>query len=153
MALARLFAGRRDRAARDARELTERLLFDKGFRVQYGAIEALAVLADAAAIPALEKLIARTLDGRLRRRAREVVRDLRSGESTRARIEALEGELERVRTSANAMRERLERLEAAIVGEPGRNGQKDQSGQHGKKHKKHKKHKKEGRESSNNNPD
>jgi aminopeptidase N len=141
MALARLSSGRRDRDARDVRELAERLLFDKGYRVQYGAIEALAVCADAAAIPALEKLIARTLDGRLRRRAREVVRDLRSGESTRARIEAMEGELERVRKSANEVRERLERFEAAVAGESSQQGQSD------KKRKKHKKHKKEGRES------
>jgi len=71
-----LMRGRRDREARDVRERLELLLVDRDFRVQAAAIEALAVIGDPAAIPALRRTVERELDGRLRRRSKEVIRDL-----------------------------------------------------------------------------
>ena len=79
MALAALARGRRDREARDVRERVELLLADRDFRVQASAIEALAQIGDPAAIAALRRMTERELDGRLRRRGKEVVRDLQEG--------------------------------------------------------------------------
>ncbi|HEX5062830.1 MAG TPA: M1 family metallopeptidase, partial [Kofleriaceae bacterium] len=78
-ALALLMRGRRDREARDVRERLELLLADRDFRVQAAAVEALSVIGDPTAIPALRRMIDRELDGRLRRRGKEVVRDLGEG--------------------------------------------------------------------------
>src|SRR6185437_12116146 len=78
-ALAQLMRGRRDREARDVRERIELLLADRDFRVQAAAIEALGVIGDPGAIPALRRMADRELDGRLRRRGKEVIRDLADG--------------------------------------------------------------------------
>jgi aminopeptidase N len=121
MALAQLMRGRRDLAARDARETIEALLRDRDFRVQAAAIEGLAVIGDPASIEALRLLIARELDGRLRRRAREVVRDLAEGAPVAEELRRLRDELDAVRALATGLRERLERLEpgAAIADDGG----------------------------------
>jgi aminopeptidase N len=113
LSLARLGAGRRDRLAQDARDLAEGLLFDRDFWVQATAIEALGILADPAAIPALSKRAERDIDGRLRRRAREVVRDIESGARAGEQIEALRDEIARLRGDCVKLRERVDRLDAA----------------------------------------
>lgn len=112
-ALAQLVQGRRDRDARDARELAEQLLKDRDFRVQLAAIEAMGTIDDEAAVPALRAMVGRDLDGRLRRRAREVIRDLESGRRGEDKLTALRDELEELRKSQIALRERVELLEAA----------------------------------------
>jgi aminopeptidase N len=104
--------GRRDREARDVREKLELTLGDKDFRVQAAAIEALAVVGDPAAIPALRRLIDRELDGRLRRRAKEVVRDLEDNAPLAEDVRRLRDELGELRTLAGALRERVDQLEA-----------------------------------------
>jgi aminopeptidase N len=111
-ALAQLMRGRRDREARDVRERIELLLADKDFRVQAAAIEALAVIGDPAAIPALRRMIDRELDGRLRRRAKEVVRDLGEGAPLGEDVRRLRDELGELRSLLGVMRERIEALEA-----------------------------------------
>jgi aminopeptidase N len=113
LSLARLGAGRRDRLAHDARDLAEGLLLDRDFWVQATAIEALGVLADPAAIPALRKRAERDVDRRLRRRAREVVRDIESGARASEQIEALRDELARLQSDCVTLRERVDRLDAA----------------------------------------
>jgi aminopeptidase N len=117
-ALAQLMRGRRDREARDVRERLELLLGDADFRVQAAAIEALAVVGDPAAVPMLRRLIERELDGRLRRRATEVVRDLEEGAPHGEDVRRLRDELGELRTLAAALRDRIEKLEA--LGEPAR---------------------------------
>ncbi|MCX5745432.1 MAG: M1 family metallopeptidase [Proteobacteria bacterium] len=111
-ALAQLVRGRRDREARDVRERVELLLGDRDFRVQAAAIEALAVIGDPAAVGALRRLIERELDGRLRRRAREVIRDLEEGAPQADELRRLRDEVGELRTLAGGLRERLEVLEA-----------------------------------------
>ena len=59
-----------------ARELLERALDDRDFRVRMEAASGLVTLADARAIPALERATRAELDGRAKRRLREAVRDL-----------------------------------------------------------------------------
>jgi aminopeptidase N len=112
MALAVLMRGRRDREARDVRERIELLLADRDFRVQAAAVEALAVIGDPAAIAALRRMIDRELDGRLRRRGKEVIRDLEDGASAGEDLRRMRDEIGELRSLAGGLRERLERLEA-----------------------------------------
>ena len=133
-ALAQLMKGRRDREARDVRERLELLLGDADFRVQAAAIEALAVVGDPAAIVPLRRLIERELDGRLRRRAKEVVRDLEDNAPVAEDVRRLRDELGELRTITGALRERIEQLEA-VNAPPAK---KDKRTQKDKKKKKHK---------------
>jgi aminopeptidase N len=112
-ALAQLMRGRRDREARDVRERLELLLSDQDFRVQAAAIEALAVIGDPAAIAPLRRLIERELDGRLRRRAKEIARDLEEGAPIAEDVRRLRDELGELRQLTGALRERVDQLEAA----------------------------------------
>ena len=112
MALASLMRGRRDREARDVRERIELLLGDRDFRVQAAAIEALALIGDPAAIPPLRRMADRELDGRLRRRGKEVIRDLEDGTSSGEDLRRMRDELGELRAFAGALRERVELLEA-----------------------------------------
>ena len=131
-ALAQLMRGRRDREARDVRERLELLLSDQDFRVQAAAIEALSVIGDPAAIPPLRRLIERELDGRLRRRAKEVARDLEEGAPIAEDVRRLRDELGELRQLAGALRERVDQLEAANAPVQ---GHKDKKHKHSKKKK------------------
>jgi aminopeptidase N len=111
-ALALLMRGRRDREARDVRERIELLLVDRDFRVQAAAIEALAVIGDPGAIAALQRMIDRELDGRLRRRGKEVVRDLGEGAPLGEDVRRLRDEVGELRSQLGTLRERIEFLEA-----------------------------------------
>ncbi|MGE5180621.1 MAG: HEAT repeat domain-containing protein, partial [Acidobacteriota bacterium] len=113
--LALLMRGRRDREARDVRERIELLLADKDFRVQAAAIEALGTIGDPGAIPALQRMVDRELDGRLRRRGREVIRDLGEGAPLGEDVRRLRDEVGELRSALASLRERLYRLEG---GEP-----------------------------------
>ncbi|HEX4419802.1 MAG TPA: M1 family aminopeptidase [Kofleriaceae bacterium] len=113
MALAVLMRGRRDREARDVRERLELLLGDRDFRVQAAAIEALALVGDPAAIAGLRRMIDRELDGRLRRRGKEVIRDLEHGTSATEDLRRLRDELAELRSLTGALRDRLDRLEVS----------------------------------------
>ena len=105
--------GRRDREARDVRERLELLLADPDFRVQAAAIEALNTVGDPAAIGALQRLADRELDGRLRRRGREVMRDLGEGAPLAEDVRRLRDEIGELRAVAAGLRDRVELLEAA----------------------------------------
>jgi aminopeptidase N len=118
-ALAQLVRGRRDARARAVRELCEDLLRDPDFMVQLSAIHALDQIGDPAAIPALDALSARALDGRLRRRAREAIRDLREGRQATEEREALREELDRLRTRLIALEERMDADRARPAGPKG----------------------------------
>jgi aminopeptidase N len=111
-ALAQLMRGRRDREARDVRERIELLLADKDFRVQAAAVEALAVIGDPTAIASLHRMIDRELDGRLRRRGREVIRDLEEGAPLAEDVRRLRDEVGELRTFASSLRDRVQLLEA-----------------------------------------
>jgi aminopeptidase N len=111
-ALAVLVRGRRDREARDVRERIELLLADRDFRVQAAAIEALAVIGDPAAVPSLRRMIDRELDGRLRRRGKEVARDLAEGAPLAEDVRRLRDEVGELRVLANTLRERLDLMTA-----------------------------------------
>ncbi len=113
-ALAQLVRGRRDHAAVVVREHVEELLHDADFRVQAAAIEALATIGDPAAAPAINALIARALDGRLRRRGREVVRDLDAAQPAGEQLQTVRDHLETMQTELRQVRERMARAEAEL---------------------------------------
>ena len=70
------------------------------------------MIGDVAAVSALRKMIDRELDGRLRRRGKEVIRDLEEGTSQGEELRRLRDELGELRTLATGLRERLEVIEA-----------------------------------------
>src|SRR5205823_417565 len=70
------------------------------------------VIGDPAAIGALRRMVDRELDGRLRRRGKEVIRDLEEGAPLADDVRRLRDEVGELRTLAGALRERLEVLEA-----------------------------------------
>src|SRR5262249_34404073 len=75
------------------------------------AIEALAQIGDPAAIPALRQMVERELDGRLRRRGKEVIRDLENGASVGEDVRRMRDEIGELRTLATARRERIDKLQ------------------------------------------
>jgi aminopeptidase N len=77
------------------------------------ALEALAIIGDPAAIPALRRMIERELDGRLRRRGKEVVRDLGENAPLAEDVRRLRDEVGELRAVAATLRERIELIEAA----------------------------------------
>ena len=88
------------------------LLQDRDFRVQAAAVEALNVIGDPAAIGALQRMIDRELDGRLRRRGKEVIRDLGEGAPLAEDVRRLRDEVGELRALAASLRERVELLES-----------------------------------------
>jgi aminopeptidase N len=117
MALAQLVRGRRDREARDVREHIERLLGDRDARVQAAAIEALALIGDPAAIAALRRMIDREIDRPLRRRGKEVIRELEEGAKADEDLRRMRDEIGELRSLAGTLRERIELLEARAGGD------------------------------------
>jgi aminopeptidase N len=111
-ALGQLMRGRRDREQRDVRERLEELLRDKDFRVQAAAVEALGVIGDPAAVGALRRMTEQELDGRLRRRGKEVIRDLEDGTPIGDEVRRLRDEVGELRTIAMKLRERFDLLDA-----------------------------------------
>jgi hypothetical protein len=56
-------------------------------------------------------MVERELDGRLRRRGKEVIRDLEDGASTGEELRRMRDELGELRALATTLRERIEKLE------------------------------------------
>jgi aminopeptidase N len=106
--------------ARAARELLEKGLDDRDFRVRIEAAQSLAVIADGRALPALERALAAELDGRARRRIREAITDLRERGKPQERVRKLEEEVERLRGEGTKLRERIEKVETRTA--PGGRG-------------------------------
>lgn len=87
---------------------------------QRNAAHALALWADQRAIPALERLVERTLDERTVRGAREAIRRLQPGRTEREETQKLRHDLDEVRDENRKLRERLAAIEARV--EVGANG-------------------------------
>ena len=101
-------AGRR----RQILEVLTEQLETPDFRERIAAVEALRTLSDPRAIGALSRAAGADLDGRVRRRAREVARILGEGLRDKEKVNALRGELEKVREEGDKLRERVLKLEA-----------------------------------------
>ncbi len=112
-ALAALAVGRQDREARSVRERIEELLTDEDFRVEQAALEGLGALADSRALPAIRRAVDIALDGRIRRRGREIIRDLEEGRSHHENTRHLRDEVDKLRQEIGGLRDRLGKIEAA----------------------------------------
>jgi aminopeptidase N len=100
---------------RRTREAIEELLDEKDPYLRVDVVLALADLGDSKARPALSRAMEREQDGRVRRRMREVLRDLSS--NTRHEQARLQDELDRLRSELGELRLRVAHLEAH-KGEP-----------------------------------
>ncbi|MCH8994235.1 MAG: HEAT repeat domain-containing protein [Chloroflexi bacterium] len=87
------------------------LLDDPGLRTRLAAVGALLELGDDRAIPALERLAARELDGRVIRRCREAVARLREGSDKGEEMKKLRDELDKLREEQRTLKDRLEKME------------------------------------------
>jgi len=96
---------------KQVRELLEELLDDSDFRARIAAVEALRVLGDGDAIGALHRAEGRDLDGRVRRRAREVARALTEGATQADAVKQLRDRLEKLESENLALKERVLKLE------------------------------------------
>jgi aminopeptidase N len=96
---------------RKAREAIEQLLEDGDPLLRIDAVRALGELGDAKARPALRDRLETDLDARVRRRIREVMRDL--GEPRRA-SDQLREELDKLQTEHAELKARLAKLEATL---------------------------------------
>jgi aminopeptidase N len=97
---------------RRVRETLIELLDDRDFRARIAAVEALRVLGDAEAIGALRRAEARDLDGRVRRRAREVARKLAEGSGHDEQVRTLRDAVEKLQDENRELKERMMKLEA-----------------------------------------
>jgi aminopeptidase N len=104
--------------ARRARERLEAVLADPDFRVRMDAGLALAELGDARSIAAIERARAAELDGRVKRRFRNAVTQLREKGGTGDKVRKLGDEVDRLRGESTRLRERVEKLEARPTAEP-----------------------------------
>ncbi len=111
-ALAKLVYGRRDAAAREVREALEGLLRDSDFRVQSAALEAVGTIGDPLSIGKIDAMMTVELDGRLRRRGREIVRAIGEASGTTDEVRRLRDDVESLRALTTTLRERLDGIEA-----------------------------------------
>ncbi len=97
---------------RQVREVLIELLDDRDFRARIAAVEALRVLGDADAVGALQRAMGNDLDGRVRRRAREVARALASGAAQSDAVKSLRDSLEKLETDNRELKERVLKIES-----------------------------------------
>jgi HEAT repeat protein len=90
------------------------LLRDEWLRVRLNAIAALVELKEMRAVSELERTIARELDGRVIRAAREAIVRLRQGADKGEEIKKLRSDLDRVLEENRGLRDRLDKLEARV---------------------------------------
>jgi aminopeptidase N len=75
-------------------------------------LDALESLSSAKTLPALERLRARDLDGRIKRRLEEVIDTIRSGRKQTDEVQQLRNDVQALREENKKLLERLDRLEA-----------------------------------------
>jgi aminopeptidase N len=102
-------------SSRKTRESLEEVLDDGNPHLRVSAAVALGELGDGKARPALRQLLERELDGRVRRRVREVLRDLPASSKREAR--QLREELDQLRRSHQELTARLSKLEETAASE------------------------------------
>ncbi|MCI0777242.1 MAG: HEAT repeat domain-containing protein, partial [Chloroflexi bacterium] len=88
------------------------LLDDPWLRTRLTAVGALRTLGDDKAIPALDRLIARELDGRVVRRCREAMAALRKGRDKGEELKKVRQELDKLREEHRSLKDRMEKVES-----------------------------------------
>jgi aminopeptidase N len=92
------------------------LLRDEWLRVRLNAVAALQEMKETRAIAELDRLVARELDGRVIRAAREATDRIRQGADKGDEVKKLREDLDRVLEENRGLRDRLDRLEARVGG-------------------------------------
>lgn len=87
------------------------LLHDPDFRPKLATVGALGDLKHEKAIPHLEQMAERELDGRIKRRAREVIQKIREGKDKGDEVKKLREDYDKLREESRQLRDRLDRLE------------------------------------------
>jgi len=87
------------------------LLDDPWFRIRLEATVALGELLDPKAVGALERLIERELDGRVKRRAREAARKIQAGREASDEVRRLREDVDKLKDENRQLKERLDRIE------------------------------------------
>ena len=90
------------------------LLEDPDFRARIAVVEALRVLGENDAVGALAKAQRRDLDGRVRRRAREVQKSLNEHAAQEEAVRGLRESVEKLETENRDLKERLLKIEARL---------------------------------------
>lgn len=88
------------------------LLDEEQFRTRIATLDALESLQSPKALPALERLRARDLDGRVKRRVVEVIDAIRSERKQTDEVQQLRDDVQAVREENKKLLERLDRMEA-----------------------------------------
>jgi aminopeptidase N len=100
-----------DAVRTEAVQTVERVLDDRAYLVRVAAYAAAERLEDARLLSALDRLAVTESDGRLRRDAAEAAIRIREAQEKPAELARLREELDRLRTEAQTMRERLDALD------------------------------------------
>ena len=95
------------------REHLEHVLEDPDFRVRLAAIRALGEVGDPRAVAAVERIVARDMEGRVVRTGREVVRDLAAGRKWTDELTGLREAVDRMRKEIGELRDRVVTLEVS----------------------------------------
>ena len=88
------------------------MLDEEQFRTRMAVLDALASLNSPKTLPALERLQARDLDGRVKRRLAEVLEAIRSSRKQADDMQQLRDDVQTLREENKKLLERLDRLEA-----------------------------------------
>ncbi|MEX2246276.1 MAG: M1 family aminopeptidase [Dehalococcoidia bacterium] len=92
------------------------LLHDEWLRVRLNACAALAEMKETKAIAELDRVVARDLDGRVIRAAREAMVRIRQGADKGEEVRKLREDLDRVLEENRGLRDRLDKIEAKVGG-------------------------------------
>jgi aminopeptidase N len=96
------------------------LLDDPWLQVRLQSVISLQDIGEAKAVPHLEALSARELDGRIVRRAREVALRLREGRQRSDEVRRLREDVEKLQQDNRELRDRLDKLETQAVSQHSR---------------------------------
>ncbi|HZF21780.1 MAG TPA: M1 family aminopeptidase [Dongiaceae bacterium] len=88
------------------------LLDDQWFKVRLEAAVGLGNLLDPKSLPALEQLVSKELDGRVKRRARESIRKIQMGREATDEFRQMREDIDKLRDENRLLKERLDRLES-----------------------------------------
>ena len=104
-------------------ELLSDLLDDRWYRTRLGAAGALRSLTADTALPALQRMVDRELDGRVVRTARQAISAIRAGKNAPDNVNKLRSDLEKLEETNRGLTERLEKLERSLSSkEDGKDG-------------------------------
>ena len=95
-------------------ELLSDLLDDPWYRTRLGAAGALRRLTADTALPALQRMVDRELDGRVVRTARQAISAIRAGKNAPDDVKKLRTDLEKLEETNRGLTERLEKLERSV---------------------------------------